>query len=154
LADLPADYTFQPSDNGQQNFTATLKRAGLQSVTVADVLAPTFKGSASTTVTAAAVSQFLVSGYPLSVAVNTAHSFTVIAQDSFGNTVTGYLGTVVFSNTGGTAVLPAPYTFNAGDSGRHVFSAIFKSAGASQSLTVTDQNNPSDTGTENGITVS
>jgi len=154
LADLPADYTFQPSDNGQQNFTVTLKRAGLQSVTVADVLAPTFKGSASTTVTAAAASQFLVTGYPLSVTVNTAHSFTVVAQDSYGNTVTGYLGTVIFSNTGGTAVLTGPYTFKAGDRGRHVFSAIFKSVGVGQSLIVTDQNNPSNTGSENGITVS
>jgi hypothetical protein len=153
LADLPADYSFQPSDNGQQTFTVTLKRAGLESVTVADVLTPTFKGSASTTVTAAAVSQFLVTGYPLNVAVNTVHSFTVIAQDSFGNTVTGYLGTVIFSNTGGTAVLPGPYTFKATDSGKHVFTAIFKTAGAGQSLTVTDQNNSSDTGSETGITV-
>jgi hypothetical protein len=154
LADLPADYTFQPGDNGQQTFTVTLKRAGLQSVTVADTLTPTFKGSASATVSAAALSQFLVTGYPLSVAVNTSHTFTVIAQDAYGNTVTGYLGTVVFSNTGGTAVLPGPYTFKATDLGRHVFSAIFKTAGPGQSLTVTDQSNSSDTGSENGINVS
>jgi hypothetical protein len=154
LADLPADYTFQPGDNGQQSFTVTLKRAGLQSVTVSDVLAPAFKGSASTTVTAAAFSQFLVSGYPLNVAVNTAHSFTVVAQDAFGNTVTGYVGTVDFSNTGGTAVLPGPYTFKATDNGRHLFYAIFKTVGAGQSLIVTDQNDLSDTGSENGITVS
>jgi hypothetical protein len=153
LADLPPDYTFQPGDNGQKTFTVTLKRAGLQSLTVADTLKATFQGSANVTVSAAAFSQFAVSGIPLNPLVNVAYSFTVIAEDAFGNTVTDYLGTVDFTNAGGTALLPGPYIFMATDKGRHVFKATFQTRGSNQSLTATDQNNPGDTGTESGITV-
>src|SRR5262249_35094922 len=72
LGAFRADYTLRPRHNGHENFTETFKRAGLESIPVADVLAPPLKGTASTTVTAAALSQFLVTGYPLTVAVNTA----------------------------------------------------------------------------------
>jgi hypothetical protein len=153
LADLPPDYTFVPADNGQHTFAVTLKRSGLQTVTVADVLKPTVKKVANVTVSAGAVTGFLVSGYPLTTVHNVAHTFTVTAQDAFGNTVTGYQGTVQFSSAGGTAILPGPYTFKAIDRGRHVFTATFQTAGAGQSLTATDQANPSITGTEDGITV-
>ncbi|HKA07005.1 MAG TPA: hypothetical protein VKD71_07080, partial [Gemmataceae bacterium] len=153
LAGLPADYTFLPTDNGQQTFSVTLKRAGLQTVTVADTVKTTLLKKASVTVSAAAVSGFLVSGYPLTTMHNAAHTFIVTAVDAYGNRVTNYTGTVQFSNAGGTALLPGAYTFKAGDAGRHWFSATFQSVGSGQSLTVTDQNDPLIAGTESGINV-
>jgi hypothetical protein len=153
LAILPADYPFQPSDNGRQTFTVTLNRAGLQSVTVADTLKPTVRGSASVTITPGQLSGFLVSGFPLRATHNVAYSFTVTAQDTYGNTITGYLGTVQFSNTRGTALLPIPYHFTTLDKGRHTFRATLQTIATDQSLTVTDQNNSGDTGTESGIDV-
>jgi hypothetical protein len=153
MADLPAYYTFQPADNGQQTFTVTLKRSGLRSVTVADTFKATVKGTKSLTVTPAALSQFLVSGYPLTTVHGVVHSFTVTAVDAFGNRVTSYRGTIQFTNANGTAVLPGPYKFTALDAGRHTFKATFQTPGPDQSLTVTDLSDPTITGTEGGITV-
>ncbi len=153
LANLPSDYTFQPSDNGQQTFTVTLNRAGLQSLTVADTTKTTVKGSATVTILPAAFNGFLLSGIPLTATANKAYSFMVVAVDTYGNAVSGYLGTVQFSNAGGTAVLPGPYTFTTKDKGRHVFKATFQTKGSNQSLTVEDASNPDEAGTESGITV-
>jgi hypothetical protein len=154
LANLPSDYTFQASDNGQHTFTAVmLNRAGLQSLTVADTLKVTVKAIANVTVSAAGLSQFLVTGFPRTAVVNTAYTFTVIAADAYGNTVTGYLGTVQFTNSGGTALLPESYAFTSIDRGRHAFKATLQDVGANQSLTVADQANSDDIGTESNILV-
>lgn len=147
------DYQFQSSDNGQHTFTVTLDHAGLDSITVADTLKTTAKGSASVTIVPAAISGFLVTGFPPSAEHNTSYTFTVTAVDSYGNTVTGYLGTVEFSNTGGTALLPGPSTFTAADKGKATFKATLETVGSGQSLTATDENDASITGTENDITV-
>ena len=49
-------------------------------------------------------------------------SFTVTAQDQYGNTVTGYMGTVHFRSADPhPATLPADYTFTAADMGVHTF---------------------------------
>jgi hypothetical protein len=147
------DYQFQPSDNGQQTFTVTLNHAGLQSIAVADAWKTTAKGSASITVTPATLSGFLVSGVPVNAVHNMAYTFTVTAVDIYGNTIIGYLGTVVFSITGGAAVLPTPYTFTALDKGKHSFKATLQTVGSDQSLNATDQSDPLVTGAEIGITV-
>jgi hypothetical protein len=82
----------------------------------------------------------------------------VTAQDQFGNTVTGYTGTVHFTSTDAQAVagagLPANYTFVAGDSGVHSFAngVTFKTAGA-QTVTATDTVTGTITGTSANITV-
>lgn len=64
-------------------------------------------------------------------------SVTVTARDANANTATGYTGTVHFTNTDGSAALPANYTFTAGDSGVHVFNVTLNTAG-SMSVTATD----------------
>ncbi|HVK14894.1 MAG TPA: hypothetical protein VM597_39515, partial [Gemmataceae bacterium] len=153
LADLPADYTFTAADAGVKQFTVTLKKAGAQSVTVADTLKPTAKGKASFTITTGAVTGFLLTGLPPTVTRNVARSVTVTAVDQFGNAVTGYAGTVAFTNAGGTAVLPTAYTFTAADKGKHVFKVTFQTPGAAQSLTVTDETDPLVTATVSGIAV-
>jgi hypothetical protein len=68
--------------------------------------------------------------------------------------LTSYTGTVHFTNSDAQAVLPANYTFIAGDGGTHTFTngVILKSAG-SQSVTATDTAIPSITGSV-GVSVS
>ncbi len=53
---------------------------------------------------------------------------------------TGYTGTVHFTSTDPQAVLPADYTFTAGDRGTFTFTATLETAGT-QSITATDANN-------------
>ena len=72
-------------------------------------------------------------------AAGSAHSVTVKALDAYGNTVTGYTGTVHFSSTDSQALLPTNYTFLPGDNGSHKFTngVTLKTAG-SQSVTAND----------------
>ena len=59
-----------------------------------------------------------------------AGTITVKARDAYGNTATGYHGTVHFTSTDSHAVLPANHTFTAADNGTHTFSVTLKTAGA------------------------
>ena len=70
-----------------------------------------------------------VAGSPSTATAGMAHSVTVTAQDAFGNVATGYTGTVHFTSSDGQAVLPADYTFTAGDAGVHTFAVTLKTAG-------------------------
>jgi hypothetical protein len=47
---LPADFTFTSNDHGTANFSATLKTAGIQSITATDVMNSAVTATASTTV--------------------------------------------------------------------------------------------------------
>ena len=152
---LPADYTFAAGDNGAHTFTGvTLAKAGARSVSATALgvnwLYP--KATAAVKVAAGAVSKFLVTGFPATIGAGVAHTFTVTAQDAFGNTVTNYLGTVQLTSTDGSAVLPGPYTFTALNKGKYTFTAKLLTPGV-QSLTVTDAGDPTVTGSEAGITV-
>jgi hypothetical protein len=143
-AGLPANYTFTAADQGVHTFTATLKTAGPQSLTVADVSAPIGGGLFNLTVNAAAATHFVLSA-PANVNHGTAFSVTVTVFDAYGNVATGYTGTVHFTSTDRRAILPADYTFVAGDYGVHTFSVTFRSSGT-QTLTVTDKTTGSITG--------
>src|SRR5262249_48321710 len=147
------DYTFTAADAGQHTFSATLKTAGTQSLTATDTVTSTITGSQTgITVNPAAASTFVLAGYPSPVTAGTSNSFTVMAKDPFGNTATGYTGTVKFTSSAAKAVLPANYTFTAADPGVHSFAATLRSSGT-QSITVTDTTNSSITGAQSGITV-
>jgi hypothetical protein len=65
---------------------------------------------------------------------------------------TGYRGTVSFSSSDLTAVLPAKYTFTSADSGVHTFTATLKTVG-SQWLKVIDTANSVLVALESGIQV-
>jgi hypothetical protein len=151
---LPANYTFTSADNGIHTFTATLRTAGTRSLTVTDTVTGSIMGTQSgILVTPAAASTLLVTGFPSPVLAGTAGSVTVTAKDPFGNTATGYRGTVHFSSSDPRASLPANYTFTAADNGAHVFTATLCMAGT-QSITAADFTvNPPLTGTQSGITV-
>ena len=87
-------------------------------------------------VIAAAATHFAVNANS-TVLPNTAFNLTVAAVDPFGNTATGYGGTVDFSSTDAHALLPANATLS---SGLGSFSAILETGGE-QTITATDSFN-------------
>ncbi len=154
---LPADYTFTAADAGTRVFSGsvTLKTAGTQSVSATDTVASSITGvQAGIVVTPAVASTLVVSGIPNSYVAGVAHSVTVTAKDSSGNTATGYQGTAHFTSSDPTAVLPADYTFTVADAGTHVFggSVTLKTAGT-QSVSATDTVTGTITGVQAGIVV-
>lgn len=150
---LPTNYTFVAGDKGKHTFTATLKTAGKQSITATDTVTPSITGTQSgITVSAAATSVLVVKGFPSPIMHGVAGSFTVTAEDAFGNVTTGYRGKVRFSSSDTAAVLPATYAFQASDAGVHVFTATLKTVGT-QSITATDTATASITGMQGGIMV-
>jgi hypothetical protein len=95
---------------------------------------------------------FLVGGFPSATTAGEAHTLTVTALDTLGNVMTGYTGTVHFTSTDPQAVLPADYTFTAGDHGTHTFTVTLKTAGT-YSITVSDTTTPGFTGVQEHIVV-
>jgi hypothetical protein len=160
---LPANYTFTAADAGVHTFSVTLVTAtNLAWVDFYDSAYVTSpggnpgggytSGGVSVAVTPAAASTFSVTGFPSPVTAGSAGTFTVTAEDPYGNVATGYTGTVSFASSDSRAVLPAAYTFSAGDLGTHAFSASLLTAGL-QALTVVDSTTPTLTGSQTGITV-
>ena len=136
-AGLPASYSFTTADAGVHTFSATLKTAGLQSVTVRDAANAAAIGIQTNIIVkaSAVAASVTVSGYPATVA-GTAQNFIVRVNDLYGNLCSAYTGTVTFSSNDAKAVLPAVYTFTANDAGVHTFSATLRTAGT-KSITVT-----------------
>src|SRR5207249_1457251 len=129
---LPANYSFAAGDVGVHSFSATLKTAGLQCIMAADTTNGGISGSQSgITVIPAAASTLTVMA-PASVNAGAAFSVTITAKDAYANIASGYVGQVRFTSTDPHAVLPANYTFTAGDSGSHTFTngATLKTAGS------------------------
>src|SRR5206468_291784 len=111
---LPADYTFVAGDAGVHAFSATLKTAGTQFMTAIAVGMTGTEGSIM--VAPAAASKFIITA-PSSVTAGVASSITVTVVDAYGNTATGYTGTIHFTSSHQTPKLFADYTFTAADSG-------------------------------------
>ena len=154
---LPAAYTFTAADGGAHAFVATLRTAGLQSITATDKATPTISGTQDgILVTAAPASSLAVAGYPTPVVAGSPNGFAVTARDPFGNLATTYAGTVLFTSSdpqvGPNKGLPLSYAFTPADAGKHTFSASLRTAGT-QSITATDIVSPSLTGTQGGIAV-
>ena len=82
------------------------------------------------------------------------NALRVTAVDQWGNTVTTYTGTIHFTSTDGAAVLPADYTFVAGDNGTQTFgSAIIMNTPGIHTITVYDVSNPGVSGTSEPFSV-
>jgi hypothetical protein len=151
---LPADYTFTLADAGQHTFNVTAETAGAQTITGTDTANPPIRGTLNSTfVTPAAVSRFAVSGFPGTTTAGAVHSFTVTAEDAYGNIATGYAGSIRFFGTDPNALLPAPYTFSLLDAGQATFTAQLNTVGP-ESFGAADQLNPAIQGFESGIEVS
>src|SRR5205807_2961708 len=83
-ASLPADSVLS---NGTGAFTATLRTAGGQNLTVTDTVTDSITGASnSIAVSAAAVTRFAVNT-PSNATAGSAFGFVVTAQDQFANTV-------------------------------------------------------------------
>lgn len=102
----------------------------------------------------ALLTSLTVSGFPNPQTAGTAGSVTVTAKDQNGNTFTTYTGTIKFTSSDGSAVLPSNYKFVSGDNGTHTFpSGVTLKTAGTQSITATDTNTPGLNGTQSGITV-
>jgi hypothetical protein len=149
-AALPADYAFTAADAGVHNFTATLKTAGSRSLAVSDAAVASVTGTQSgITVNPAALSKLGVTGIPSQTTAGVACSVTVAAQDAYGNTVPGYLGTVKLTSTDTKATLPSIYTFTTTDNSAHTFTngVTLKTAGI-RTISATDSHTASIKGSE------
>lgn len=146
-ATLPADATLT---NGTGGFNATLRTSGTLTLTATDtVTAATTGTSNDILVSAAAATHFTVSA-SASATAGTVFSFTVTARDQFDNTATGYSGTVHFTSSDGTAILPANATLTNGTGN---FNGTLGTVG-NQTITGTDTVTASITGTSGQIAVS
>jgi hypothetical protein len=130
-------------------FTANTIAGGPYTVTASTTQGSQPSASFSLTNTPGDATHLTISA-PSSATAGSAFSFTVTALDQFNNTATGYGGTVHFTSSDTSAVLPANSTLS---NGVGTFSATLKTSG-SQTLTTTDTNAGSVTGTSNSIAVS
>jgi hypothetical protein len=119
---LPADYTFTAADNGVHTFTNAVKlvTAGSQTVTATDTTTSSITGSTTVTVNPGAATHLAIAAPP-SARINVPITITVTALDAYGNTATGYRGTIHFTSSIRKTTLPPNYTFTAADNGVHTF---------------------------------
>jgi hypothetical protein len=136
-----ASYTFTAADHGQHTFSGlVLRQAGDVTVTATDPAVPSLTGSTTFTITPAAADHIALQVAP-ALTAGVPFAITVTVQDAYGNTVTGYMGTVHFQLTG-PVTGTADYTFTATDMGSHTFSNLVLSQPGSYILTATDENDP------------
>jgi len=148
-AQLAANYTFTAADAGVHTFTvgATLKTAGMQSISATDTAAGSIKGSESgIAVGAAGAATLAVEGTGDPILPDSVTVFTVTAMDAFGNVATGYTGTVHFASSDPDAVVPSDQAFTASDGGVHTFVTILAATGDA-SVVATDKVTATITGT-------
>ncbi len=97
--------------------------------------------------------KFAVFGFPTPTTAGTPGSVAVIPEDSSGNVVLSYRGTVILTSSDRNATLPSPHTFIAGDNGVATFSGVNLQTAGSQTVTATDTVFGTISGSETGITV-
>src|SRR5205814_657992 len=122
---LPADTTLA---NGIGTFSATLIRAGAQTITGTDTATASITGALSASVRAAAATLLALATGNSTPTAGTAFSFSVTAKDPYGNTDTAYAGRVHFTTTDTSSgvVLPADATLA---NGTGTFAATLIKAG-------------------------
>ena len=130
--------------NGIGTFTATMRTAGGYALFAKDISLAISGSSANINVSSL---HFSVSA-PAAATAGSGFNFTVTARDQFNNAVTDYTGTVHFTSSDPTAVLPADAALV---NGTGTFAATLNSEG-SRTITATDKNAPV-TGTSNVIDV-
>jgi hypothetical protein len=140
-----ANYTFSAADGGQHTFSnLPLRQAGMLTVTGTDTAAASITGSTAFTITPAAADHIAFT-VPSTITAGVPFAITVTVQDAYGNTVTGYLGTVHFTLTG-PAMAQADYTFTATDMGSHTFTNLVLSQAGDYTLTGVDSADPTVSG--------
>ena len=137
------------------NANVTFKTAGNRTFTATDIATPSLTDTSDPVAVSAANASSPIVAAPGSATAGQAFNATVTVKDAFGNTATGYRGTVHFTSSDPEADLPADYTFTAADDGAHTFTSAvsFKTAG-NRTLTATDAGSSSITGTSDPVAVS
>lgn len=138
---LPVNSTLS---NGTGTFTAKLISTGTQTLIVTDTITNSITGNATITVNPGTV-HFIVTPSLTMVAVGQPFNLTVSAVDVCDNPQPTYTGTVHFTSTDGTAMLPVDHLFTVGasaDNGTHTFTngVTFFAAGQ-QTVTANDEFN-------------
>jgi len=133
---LPADSALT---NGEATFPVTLKTAGARTIAAADLGKPTAHGALAKpiAVSPAAVTALRTTGLVDPMMVGRRQMLTVAAVDAFGNINSSYRGTISWTSSDATAILPASYSFTARDAGKHAFPVTLNTPGL-QSVTATD----------------
>ena len=88
----------------------------------------------------------LILNAPTIATAGTPFSVTIRAEDAFGNTASGYTGTVSFSSSDPAAFLPTPYTFTTNDFGAKTLGGVILRATGTQTITVSDGTGRADVG--------
>jgi uncharacterized delta-60 repeat protein len=139
-------------NNGFGTFAATLKTADTQMITATDIVQGSITGTQrDIVVNPAAARTLTVANYPSATTAGDTHSFTVTAEDFYGNTARGYTGSVRFNSSDWQAHLPDPTQLT---NGFGSCTATLKTAADTQSITATDSITGSITGSQTGIAVS
>jgi len=136
--------------NGTGIFSVTLKTAGNQTVIATDVALPAITGTSANITVIAAPAVSMTVAAPPAVTLGSVFDFFVTVFDVYSNIAKGYAGTVHFTSSDGSAVLPGNGTLT---NGRGLFTASLSTAG-DQTLTATDTVNGSLTATSSAIAVS
>ena len=144
---LPANSTLIA---GVGTVAVTLETPGAQTVTATDVVSPSITGlSGAITVSALPATHITVSA-PATATVGVPFNVTITALTASNTTATSYAGTVHFTSSDGSAILPVNMSLVLGTA---TIPVTLQTAGT-QSVTVTDTVTNSITGTSAAITVS
>src|SRR5438132_2733490 len=136
---LPADYAFTASDAGARTFlnALVLKTAGTRTITSTDTATASITGSASAPVAPGPAAALILTAANSAIA-GSSFAVSVEARDVYANRAKGYTGTVSFSSSDPREILPAPYSFGAGDAGfKGDFLVVLKTVG-SQTISLGD----------------
>jgi ELWxxDGT repeat protein len=145
-AALPGNFTFTAADDGAPTFSATLKTAGTQSLSATDTVNASIAGAQTSILVNPAAASRLILSAPASIKAGVKFSLTITVVDAYGNVVTGYRGTVHFSSSDSTAMLPRNYNFTAADRGVHTFTGLVLRKKGKQTIAVKDTLDGSITG--------
>jgi len=141
---LPADSALT---NGSKQFTVKYLTPGAQSVTATSVASPSLTATAGSTVGVVATKLKVTA--PATATAGVPVSFTVAAVDAYGNTATGYSGTVGFTSSDTGATVPANVTLTGGAG---TFTATLTKSG-NQTITAKDTATASILGQSGAIAV-
>ena len=146
VPNLASDQTLA---NGVGTFTAILYTSGTRTITATDIATASITGTSNPiTVSAQGANHFSVAA-PAGATAGVGFNVTVTALDQFGNTATGYGGTVTFTSTDPAATLPISTTLT---SGVKTISVTLATAGT-QTITAKDTATPSIQGTSGTVVV-
>ena len=138
--DAPSTWTSPPGGSSSTATTAT---------------GTNFTSMSSFAVGEPGVATLEVTGFTSPTTAGVPGSVTVTAKNIFGNTFTGYTGTVGLTSTDSRATLPGAHAFLAGENGTHTFTGVTLNSTSpigGWSITATDPTSTA-TGTQSAITV-